>query len=134
MISRGWAPVRSRKTVLLIFAFIQLSILFARYITDVWSAVALISMVVAVHQAWATNIFTLATDLFPKKNVSSVVGIGGMAGSLGGIGFPLLVGWILDKYKSSGDLTEGYNLIFMICGFAYSFTWLIIHLFTRSKK
>jgi ACS family hexuronate transporter-like MFS transporter len=134
LITQGWSAVRSRKTVLCIFAIIQLSILLARYITDVWSAVALISMVVAVHQAWATNIFTLATDLFPKKNVSSVVGIGGMAGSLGGIGFPLLVGWILDKYKSTGDLTEGYNIIFMICGFAYSFTWLIIHLLTRVKK
>jgi ACS family hexuronate transporter-like MFS transporter len=119
--------------VLCIFAIIELSILSARYITDVWTAVALISMVVAVHQAWATNIFTLVTDLFPKKNVSSVVGIGGMAGSLGGIGFPLLVGWILDKYKSTGNLTGGYNLIFIFCGFAYSITWLIIHLLTRKS-
>jgi ACS family hexuronate transporter-like MFS transporter len=133
LILRGWSPVRSRKMVLCIFAIIELSILSARYITDVWTAVALISMVVAVHQAWATNIFTLVTDLFPKKNVSSVVGIGGMAGSLGGIGFPLLVGWILDKYKSTGNLTGGYNLIFIFCGFAYSITWLIIHLLTRKS-
>ena len=134
LINRGWSPLRSRKTVLLFFAVLELGIITARYITDVWTAVALISVVVAIHQAWATNIFTLATDLFPKKNVSSVVGIGGMAGSLGGIGFPLLVGWILDEFKSNGDLTGGYNLIFMICGFTYSMTWLIIHLLTRSKK
>lgn len=134
LINRGWSPLRSRKTVLLFFAILELGIITARYITDVWTAVALISVVVAIHQAWATNIFTLATDLFPKKNVSSVVGIGGMAGSLGGIGFPLLVGWILDEFKSNGDLTGGYNLIFMICGFTYSMTWLIIHLLTRSKK
>lgn len=134
LINRGWSPLRSRKTVLLFFAILELGIITARYISDVWTAVALISVVVAIHQAWATNIFTLATDLFPKKNVSSVVGIGGMAGSLGGIGFPLLVGWILDEFKSNGDLTGGYNLIFMICGFTYSMTWLIIHLLTRSKK
>jgi ACS family hexuronate transporter-like MFS transporter len=96
--------------------------------------VALISLAVAVHQAWATNVFTLATDLFPKKNVSSVVGIGGMAGSLGGIGFPLFVGWILDDFKSKGNITDGYNLIFMICGMTYLFTWILIHLLTRSTR
>ena len=131
LIVRGWSPVRSRKTVLFIFAILETSILLSRYITDVWAAVALISMAVAVHQAWATNIFTLATDLFPKKNISSVVGIGGMAGSLGGIGFPLLVGWILDGYKAKGDITGGYNLIFTICGMTYLFTWILIHLLTR---
>lgn len=134
LVSRGWSPLRSRKTVLMIFAIIELSILFARYITNVWTAVALISVVVAVHQAWSTNIFTLATDLFPKKNVSSVVGIGGMTGSLGGIAFPLLVGWILDKYKLIGHLTEGYNIIFMICGLTYSCTWLIIHMLTKTNR
>lgn len=131
LITRGWTPLRSRKSVLLVFAVLELSILATRYADDAWTAVAIISLAVAVHQAWATNIFTLATDLFPKQQVSSVVGIGGMAGSLGGIAFPLLVGWILETHKTTGNLTAGYNLVFSICSLTYLFAWLLIHLLTR---
>lgn len=131
LITRGWTPLRSRKSVLLAFAVLELSILATRYAGDAWTAVAIISLAVAVHQAWATNIFTLATDLFPKQQVSSVVGIGGMAGSLGGIAFPLLVGWILETHKTAGNLTAGYNLVFSICSLTYLFAWLLIHLLTR---
>lgn len=131
LVARGWTPLQSRKSVLLVFAFLELSILATRYAGDAWTAVAIISLAVAVHQAWATNIFTLATDLFPKHQVSSVVGIGGMAGSLGGIAFPLLVGWILETHKAAGNLTAGYNLVFSICSLTYLFAWLLIHLLTR---
>lgn len=131
LIARGWTPLTSRKSVLLVFAFLELSILATRYAGNAWTAVAIISLAVAVHQAWATNIFTLATDLFPKHQVSSVVGIGGMAGSLGGIAFPLLVGWILETHQAAGNLTGGYNLVFTICSLTYLFAWLLIHLLTR---
>jgi ACS family hexuronate transporter-like MFS transporter len=87
-----------------------------------------------VHQAWATNVFTLASDLFPNEAVSSVVGIGGMAGAAGGILFPILVGSLLDNYKAAGNLTGGYNLLFLICGCTYLVTWIIIHLLTRKKQ
>jgi len=97
----------------------------------VWVAVALISMVIAVHQAWATNVFTTASDMFPKESVSSVVGIGGMAGAVGGILFPMLVGYLLDLYKANGNLVGGYNLIFTLCGSLYLIAWIIIHLLTR---
>jgi len=89
---------------------------------------------VAVHQAWATNIFTSASDLFPKEAVSSVVGIAGMAGAVGGIFFPILIGGLLDSYKANGNLTGGYNLLYTICGFTYLFTWIIIHLLTQNSK
>jgi ACS family hexuronate transporter-like MFS transporter len=89
---------------------------------------------VAVHQAWATNIFTTASDMFPKEAVSSVVGIGGMAGALGGILFPILVGNLLDSYKTAGNITAGYNLLFTICGFTYLVAWSIIHLLTRKVE
>lgn len=136
LIKRGWAVVRARKGVLLIFALAELIIMIAiaRYVTDKWVAVVLISIAVAVHQAWATNIFTLASDMFPKEVVSSVVGIGGMMGAVGGILFPLLVGYLLDIYKTGGDLTGGYNLIFTICGLVYLMAWIIIHLLTRKVE
>jgi ACS family hexuronate transporter-like MFS transporter len=134
LVKRGWPVIKARKTVLFIFAAIELSILSAQYISNVWMAVVLISTVVAVHQAWATNIFTMASDMFPKQSVSSVVGIGGMAGAIGGILFPIFIGYVLDSYKLAGNITAGYNLIFTICGFTYLTAWLIIHLLTRNTK
>jgi ACS family hexuronate transporter-like MFS transporter len=89
---------------------------------------------VAIHQAWATNIFTIASDLFPSEAVSSVVGIGGMAGAIGGILFPILVGNLLDAYKNTGNITAGYNILFTVCGCTYLITLLIIHLLTRNAE
>lgn len=131
LIKKGWAVMKARKTVLFIFAVMELSIILARYTTAAWMAVAIISLAVAVHQAWATNIFTIASDMFPSEVVGSAVGIAGMAGAVGGILFPLVVGFLLDSYKASGNLTGGYNLLFVICGLTYLVAWLIIHLLTR---
>jgi ACS family hexuronate transporter-like MFS transporter len=97
-------------------------------------AVAIISLAVAVHQAWATNVFTMASDMFPSEAVGSVTGIAGMAGAVGGILFPLLVGFLLDTYKEAGNLTGGYNILFTICGLTYLTAWLIIHLLTRKHS
>ena len=72
--------------------------------------------------------------MFPKKAVSSVVGIGGMAGALGGILFPMLVGNLLDTYKAMGDITAGYNILFVICGFAYLLAWVIMHFFAPKME
>lgn len=133
LIGRGWEAIRARKGVLFLFAITELiiMILIARLVTDKWTAVILISLAVAIHQAWATNIFTLASDMFEKEIVSSVVGIGGMMGAVGGILFPLLIGYLLDTYKLNGNLTGGYNLIFTICGLIYLVAWVIIHILTR---
>lgn len=135
LIKKGWATLKARKGSLLIFAIVELVIMIAiaTLVTDKWVAVGLISIAVAVHQAWATNIFTMASDMFPKEVVSSVVGIGGMTGAIGGILFPILVGYLLDLYKAGGNLTGGYNLLFTICGVTYLFAWLIIHLLTRKR-
>jgi ACS family hexuronate transporter-like MFS transporter len=72
--------------------------------------------------------YTTASDMFPKTAVSSVIGIAGMAGSLGGILFPLLVGVLLDHYKVTGQINSGYNILFIICGCAYLVAWLVMHL------
>jgi len=134
LIRRKFSAVSARKTSLFIFAILEISIILVQFVSDPWLAVGLISVAVAVHQAWATNIFTLASDLFPTKYVSSVVGIGGMAGAVGGILFPLLTGYLLDHYKDVNNLGAGYNLLFTICGFTYLLAWVIIHLLTRDKK
>ena len=134
LIKKGWAPFRARKTALLIAAFVVLPIIFAQFATNVWTAVAIISISTAAHQAWSSNIFTSVSDLFPKRAVSSVVGIGGMVGSLGSTFFPLLVGTLLDFYKNQGNIGAGYNILFIICGLAYIIAWLIIHFLSRNME
>lgn len=134
LIKKGWAVMKARKTALFIFAVLELSIILAQYTTAAWMAVGIISLAVAVHQAWSTNVFTMASDMFPSEAVSSVVGIAGMAGAVGGILFPILVGYLLDSYKAAGNLTGGYNLLFTICGLTYFTTWTIIHLLTRKHE
>ncbi|MCB0543566.1 MAG: MFS transporter, partial [Saprospiraceae bacterium] len=133
-IKLGWPVFRARKTAMLIFAISVIPIMLAKYTTNVWVAVGLISLAAAAHQAWSANIFTTASDMFPKRAVSSVVGIGGMAGAVGGILFPLLVGRLLDAYKAAGNIAAGYNLLFIICGCAYLLAWIIMHLFAPKME
>lgn len=134
LIRRGWKTLQARKFSLLIFAVLEMSVILAQFAKGPWMAVGLLSLAVAVHQAWATNVFTMASDMFPRQVVSSVVGIGGMAGAFGGIVFPLFIGYVLDKYKAEGHLDAGYNLIFTICGCTYLIALLIIHLLTRRRE
>ncbi|WP_353185231.1 MFS transporter [Parapedobacter lycopersici] len=134
LIKRGWPTLKARKTVLLVFALCEISIILVQFASNMWMVVALISLAVAIHQAWATNVFTIASDLFPTQAVSSVVGIGGMAGAVGGILFPMLVGTLLDYYEGLGNITAGYNILFTVCGFTYLITFAIIHLLTRNPK
>ncbi|MBL0742832.1 MFS transporter [Chryseolinea lacunae] len=128
LIRKGWPVFRARKTSMLFFALCVVPIMTAQFAGNVWIAVALISLAAAAHQAWSANIFTTVSDMFPKNAVSSVVGIGGMAGSIGGMLFPLLVGNLLDHYKTAGDITVGYNILFVICGFGYLLAWGMMHL------
>ena len=129
LIQRGWTVFRARKMAMLLFAVLVVPIVAARYATSIWPAVALISLAAAAHQAWSANIFTTASDMFPKRAVSSVVGLGSMAGSVGGIVFPLIVGYLLDRAKAAGNVNTGYNLIFLLCGSAYLVAWCVMHFF-----
>lgn len=133
-IKRGMPVFRARKTAMFLFALCVLPIFAARYATNIWQAVGLISLAAAAHQAWSANIFTTASDMFPKQAVSSVVGIGGMAGSVGGICFPFLIGYILETYKEAGNITAGYNIIFSLCACAYLLAWFIMHLLAPKMK
>jgi len=135
LIKKGWPAFKARKTAMFIFALCVVPIISAKYATNIWQAVALISLAAAAHQAWSATIFTTASDMFPRKAVSSIVGIGGMAGAVGGMLFPLLIGYILDTYKKLGHIVTGYNIIFFICGCAYLLAWTLMHVLSpRMKK
>jgi MFS transporter, ACS family, hexuronate transporter len=130
LIKEGWAVFRARKTAMLLFALGIVPVVFIQYINNLWLIVGMISLAAACHQAWSANIFTTASDMFPKNAISSIVGIGGMAGSVGGILFPILVGILLDHYKLAGNITNGYNILFVICGCAYLVAWWVMHIFS----
>jgi ACS family hexuronate transporter-like MFS transporter len=118
---------------MLIYAFLVVPVILVQYTTDAWTAVALISLAAAAHQAWSANIFTTVSDFFPTRTVSSVVGIGGMMGSVGGILFPIFIGNTLDHFKMIGNINSGYNIIFIICGFAYLVAWTIMTFLFRGS-
>jgi MFS transporter, ACS family, hexuronate transporter len=119
---RGWSVNRARKTAMFVFACCVLPIFFATRV-DPWAAVVLIGIAGAAHQAWSANLFTTTSDMFPKRAVASLVGVGGMAGSFGGIAFPLLAGSLLDRMG-----TSGYTILFAICGSAYLVAFVLNHL------
>lgn len=124
--SRGWTVTRARKTGMFVFACCVLPIFFVTQV-GTWPAVFLIGLAGSAHQAWSANLFTTVSDMFPKHAVASVVGLGGMAGALGGAAFPTVSGMILDSAKASGNVTAGYAVLFTICAFAYLVTFAIHH-------
>jgi len=133
-IKKGWPVLKARKTTLLIVAIAVTPIFLVQYAGNIWEVVVLISIATAAHQAWSANIFTIVSDMFPKKAVSTVVGIGGMSGSIASTLFPVFVGTLLAYYKDLGNITAGYNILFIICGCAYFLAWAIIQLLTRRMK
>jgi len=121
-IKRGWSINRSRKTAMLICALMVTPIIFAANVKSLWAAVALIGLAAAAHQGWSCNLFTTTSDMFPRQAVGSVVGIGGMAGALGGATMAVATGYIL---QSTG---QNYSIVFTIAGTAYLVALLVIHL------
>ncbi|MBN2195960.1 MAG: MFS transporter [Polyangiaceae bacterium] len=123
---RGLTVSRARKISMLCFACTVFPILLVSGADD-WTAVILIGIAGASHQAWSANLFTSVSDMFPKRAVASVVGIGGMAGSIGGILFPVYSGKLLDRFQASGNVTAGYAALFAICAFAYLIAFGLNH-------
>jgi ACS family hexuronate transporter-like MFS transporter len=121
LIHRGWSINRARKTTMLICALAVTPIFFAQYVDSLWIAVAIISLATAAHQAWSANLYTLPSDMFPRKAVGSVIGIGGTAGAIGGMIFSLYIGQVLERLGT-------YSLIFYVAGSVYLLALLIIHL------
>jgi ACS family hexuronate transporter-like MFS transporter len=121
LIKRGWSVNAGRKTAMLVCAAAVLPMRFASGARDLWVAVALISVAAAAHQGWSANLFTLVSDTFPRQAVGSVVGIGGMAGAVGGMLIAKLTGYLL-------ELTGSYVPVFLIASFAYLTALAVIHL------
>jgi MFS transporter, ACS family, hexuronate transporter len=124
---QGWSVTRARKTGMFVFALCVLPIFAVTSVSD-WTAVLLIGLAGAAHQAWSANLYTTVSDMFPKRAVASVIGIGGMAGSGAGVLFPWLTGRLLDHFTKIGNVTAGYSILFAICGCAYIVAFALIHL------
>lgn len=122
LVRQGWNVTQARKISMLIFAVMVLPLAFVTKVGD-WPAVLIIGLAGAAHQAWSATLYTTVSDMFPKRAVATLTGIGGAAGSIGGIGFPIVVGKILDALPETG-----YGIVFGFCSFAYLFAFVIHHL------
>jgi ACS family hexuronate transporter-like MFS transporter len=130
LINRNWPTFKARKTSMLIYALCVIPIVSAQYLghINMWLAILVIGFAAAAHQAWSANIFTTVSDMFPKKAIASVTGIGGMFGGLGGILLSILVQKnMFVYYEAKGEIETGYYIMFIICGAAYLVAWLIMH-------
>lgn len=123
----GMSATRARKRGMLMFAFLVVPVVAVTTVGD-WGAVLLIGLAGAAHQAWSATLYTSVSDMFPKRAVASVVGIGGMAGSIGGIAFPIYAGELLDQFEAAGNVTAGYGVLFGICSSAYIVAFGLHHL------
>ena len=121
-IKRGWTINRARKTAMLICAIAVTPIIFASQVKNIWVAAVIVGFAAAAHQGWSCNLFTTTSDMFPRSAVGSVVGLGGMAGALGGATMAVGIGYIL---QSTG---QNYSIVFTIAGTLYLIALAIIHL------
>src|SRR5215212_11353466 len=119
-IKNGWSVNKARKTAMLICALCVVPVIFAPRVSGLWTAVGIISLAAAAHQGWSANIFTTASDMFPKRAVGSVVGFGGMAGAIGGMLVATGTGYLL-------QFTGSYHAVFVIAGIAYLVALGVIH-------
>ena len=130
LIKQGWPVFRARKTSMLIYAFAATPVVFAQLTGtySMWYPILFIGFACSAHQAWSANIFTTVSDMFPKRTIGSVIGIGGFAGGLGGILVTKIAGYLFDYYKNLGAIETGYYIMFIICGSLYLIAWGIMHL------
>ena len=121
-IKKGWSINKARKLTLLICALVILPVAFVAVTDNKWLAIFLIGLGAAGHQAWSANIFTLASDVFPKKATASVVGIGGMVGAVAGIISNFILGSVLDNAGNSG-----FFWAFLVAGSLYIVLLGLVH-------
>jgi len=130
-IKKNWPVFKARKSSMLLYAFLVLPILFAQVLggINMWLAVFVIGIAASAHQAWSANIFTTVSDMFPKRAVGSVTGIGGMFGAIGGILLSMAVQKnLFVHYRAINQIETAYYIMFIVCGSAYLLAWLIMHL------
>ncbi|HEY0243555.1 MAG TPA: MFS transporter [Gemmatimonadaceae bacterium] len=127
-IKRGWSINAARKMTMLIAALLILPTAMAPAMTGMWAAVLIVGLAAAAHQWWSANLFTTASDMFPRQAVGTVVGIGGFAGAMGGVLFQRVTGAVL---QANGN---NYVPIFIVCGLAYVSALLVIHLLVPNLR
>jgi ACS family hexuronate transporter-like MFS transporter len=127
LINKGKSIDYARKSAILVSALIVLPIMFVPQIKSLWLSVILIAIGCAGHCGWAANMFTLISDIYPKKAVGSMTGLGGFTAAIGGALSASFVGYILDT-------TGSYFLIFAIASTVYIMNWLIIKIFIPEIK
>lgn len=120
-LGRGWTTNAARKTAMLVCALCIVPVVFAPITNSEWVAVLLVGVAAAAHQGFSANLFTLTSDMFPRKAVGSVVGIGGFFGAIGGFFLNMGAGRLRDMFGS-------YVIVFLIAGSAYLVALLVIHL------
>jgi ACS family hexuronate transporter-like MFS transporter len=121
LLKRGWNANRARKTAMLVCALAVTPIALAANVRAEWLAVLLVGVAAAAHQGWSANVYTLASDMFPRQAVGSVIGFAGMAGAVGGMLIAKITGYILEA-------TGSYVPVFLIAASAYLVTLLVVHL------
>lgn len=127
-INKGYSPYDGRMRAMFVIALFPLLVLLAQPLGhySYWIPVVLIGIGASAHQAWSANIFTTVSDMFPKKSIASVIGIGGMAGGMGGVVMSKLGGALFDHYKLLGHTQTGYTIMFAICAVAYLLAWIVM--------
>lgn len=120
LIKRGWSINASRKTAMLVCALCVVPIVFAAKASSLWVAVALVSLGMSAHQGWSANLYTITSDMFPRKAVGSAIGIGGTVGALGGMFTATAAGYIL-------QVTGSYYSLFFIASVMYLTALAVIH-------
>ncbi len=133
---KGFTAYDARMKAMFVIALIPLVVLAAQPLGDIsfWLPVLLIGFGASAHQAWSANIFTTVSDMFPKKAIGSVVGIGGMAGGLGGVVISKVGGALFDYYKGLGHIQTGYTIMFSFCAVAYIIAWVIMKMLVPKYK
>jgi len=127
-IKKGNSPYVGRMKAMLVYAFFPLVVLAAQPLGSIsyWIPVLLIGIGASAHQAWSANLYTTVSDMFPKQAVASVIGIGGMAGGMGGVIVNKVGGALFDYYKGLGHIETGYTIMFSFCAVAYLLAWGIM--------
>ena len=127
-INKGHNPYDGRMKAMLVIALFPLVVLMAQPLGHIsfWMPVLLIGVGASAHQAWSANIFTTVSDMFPKKAIGSIIGIGGMAGGMGGVLVSKLGGYLFDYYDGLGHIQTGYTIMFILCAVAYLIAWAVM--------
>jgi ACS family hexuronate transporter-like MFS transporter len=127
LIRRGISAQRARMSVMLFCAVLVVPVFLINYISGEWVAIGLLSLAAAAHQGWSANLFTTASDMFPRGAVGSVTGIGSMLGALTGFCFAKLAGHLL-------QISNSYAILFIIAASAYLLSWLFMVLLAPGLK